>query len=193
MSTTRRTLPPELDPQEFPGDVLEAYELNQDEHGEPVRVAVVTYDYSPEPPMMHDHGCTWAWVEGAPWWTSGGSCDPFDVEDTPAGAVAFAVEEQRDGGHYYPAFPGGIRPAGYIIPPPGCAAEYREQYVAGILADVTAWATGDVYMVDVLERVTWERKDGGDERTTWEPWNGLNRGFYGIEAARQYVAEEYGA
>jgi hypothetical protein len=195
MSTDTHNLPEEYhDAHRLPGNVAEAYILDRDDQGAPVRLAVVTYDPSPDCPLnTYDHGTTWAWVEGAPWWASGGTCDPFDVEHTPSGAFAFAIEEQRDGNHYYLAFPGGLAPAGFIVPPSD--APDLEGYARAVLEELTAWSTSDVYVVDVLERVTWERADGADgERVTWEPWDDPGcGGLYGIESARQYVAEECAA
>ena len=197
--STATSMPPEADIDALGISALEGYVLEVDDVGAPVRVAVVRYDETAECPLDLGGCGAWTWVDHAPWWATGPregarECAPFEVEDTPRGSVAFAVEEQRDGNHYYPASPGGIIPAGYITPPPGCAADSRQEYVAGILALVTSWATGDVYWVDVLERVTWHEHDNpARTRTTWEPWEEpAHGGLYGIEAARTFILEEYG-
>ena len=186
MSTDTTTFPSEIDDRHLTFPALTGWMLAED------RRVIILHDDIPECPLdSWETGCTFHWLESAPWWdkegTGGYSLDDIvDPKIRPGRAIMFSVTEQRDGNHYcIEGQHDGTSVDGYIIPPDD-ATDPRE-YVKGVLDTLTAWATGESYWWREEHRVTWTNDDG-DTRHTWEPDDSCS-GYYGTESVIEGIRE----
>ena len=164
-------------------------------------VFILYVEGEPCPLDLWEVEATFYWYgQAAPWWNRDGKTAYRD-EPLPPGAIPFRVDDYPDGNHYSVTTAGDQDAEGYVIALGQLDQARGAEYVAAVLRELTAWSTGDVWTVEVYERVTWtadrETFAGGPPATrdTWEAsedYDGPTT-CYWIENARQVMHEEYGA
>ena len=186
MSTDTTTFPSEIDEHQLTFPALIGWMLSED------RRVIVMYDESPECPLdSWDTGCTFHWLQSAPWWNREGTGD-YSLDDIvdpkirPANAVMFSVTEQRDGNYYcVETQRGEARVDGYVIPPDDC--EDPQEYVKSVLEVLTLWSTGECDWWREESRVVWTNENG-DTRHTWEPQESCS-GYYGTKSVIEGIRD----